>query len=46
MAAAISLLPAGVWPQELAKDLAAKLTPEQRQTYLDYRKAKPLSRGD
>jgi len=42
LAAAISLLPAGVWPQELAKDLAAKLTPEQRQIYLDYRKAKDL----
>src|SRR6185503_564047 len=42
VAAAVALLTTGAWSQELAKDLAAKLTPEQRKTYLDYSKAKDL----
>ena len=42
VAAAVALLATGAWSQELAKDLAAKLTPGQRQVYLDYSKAKDL----
>jgi hypothetical protein len=42
VAAAAALLAMGASSQELAKDLAAKLTPEQRKVYLDYRKAKDL----
>jgi hypothetical protein len=40
VAATVALLATGAGSQELAKELAAKLTPEQRQIYLDYRKAK------
>ena len=40
--AAVALLAGGAWSQELAKELAAKLTPEQRKIYLDYSKAKDL----
>jgi hypothetical protein len=40
LAAAIWLLPAEVRPQELAKELAEKLTPAQRETYLGWRKAR------
>jgi hypothetical protein len=38
--AGVLALPAGARTQELPKELAAKLTPAQRQTYLDYRKAR------
>ena len=41
-ATAAILLATGAWSEELAKDLAAKLTPGQRQVYLDYSKAKDL----
>lgn len=40
--AAMLLSPAGAWPQEVAKELADKLTPQQRQVYLGYRKARGL----
>ena len=40
VAAARCAAATGASSQELAKDLAAKLTPEQRKVYLDYRKAK------
>jgi hypothetical protein len=40
IAAAVPLLPSPAWPQELAKELAGKLTPAQRETYLAYLKAK------
>lgn len=39
-AAAILLLPAGARPQELPKELAARLTPAQLEIYLGYRKAR------
>jgi hypothetical protein len=39
LAAAALLVPAGARTQELTAELAAKLTPEQRKIYLDYRKA-------
>jgi hypothetical protein len=40
LAATISLCPQAARPQEIAKELAAKLTPEQRKIYLDYRAAR------
>jgi hypothetical protein len=40
IAAAVALLAPTAWSEELGKDLAAKLTPEQRKIYLDYAKAK------
>jgi hypothetical protein len=40
LAAAVWLLPAGVAAQAIPKELAAKLTPAQRETYLAYRKAR------
>jgi hypothetical protein len=40
VAAAVVLLAPAAWAEELGKDLAAKLTPEQRKVYLDYAKAK------
>jgi hypothetical protein len=40
VAAAVALFATGTWSQELAKELAARLTPEQRKIYLDYSKAK------
>jgi hypothetical protein len=40
IAAGVALLAAGAQSEELSKDLAAKLTPEQRKVYLDYSKAK------
>jgi hypothetical protein len=40
VAAAVALLAPVAWAEELGKDLAAKLTPEQRKIYLDYAKAK------
>ena len=36
----VALLAPAAWSEELGKDLAAKLTPEQRKIYLDYSKAK------
>jgi hypothetical protein len=39
-ASTVALLATGAWSQELAKELAAKLTLEQRKVYLDYSKAK------
>jgi hypothetical protein len=40
IAAAVALLAPAAWSEELGKNLAAKLTPEQRKSYLDYAKAK------
>jgi hypothetical protein len=40
LATAVWLLASPAWPQELAKELAAKLTPPQREIYLAYRQAK------
>jgi hypothetical protein len=40
VSAALLLWAADARPQELPKDLAAKLTPAQRQVYLDYRKVR------
>jgi len=45
LAAVISLGPAEVRGQELPKELAAKLTPAQRQTYITYRKARDQFEG-
>src|SRR5262245_54729405 len=40
LAVSTLVVPTSAWPQAIAKELAAKLTPTQQETYLGYRRAR------